>query len=78
MTDFIINVGKIEELQMLNDVMELEKIFTKAHRAIVQGMSVILIRKNVDGSTGKFDELTTEQDLRTYRNTVFKYLSPSK
>ncbi len=74
MSEYTINVSEIEDLQMTNNTDELEQMFTKAHRAVVQGKPVILVRENVDGSTYKFDELTTEDDLKNYKESVFKYL----
>ncbi len=75
MDEFEINVTKVEELQMTDDIAELEQIFSKAKSKIVQGETVVLVRKNnSDGSTYKFDELTTESDLKNYRLSVFKYL----
>ncbi len=74
MNEFTINVTEVEELQMTNSIADLEQIFSKAKSIIVQGETVVLVRKNTDGSTYKFDELTTEFDLDNYRETVFKYL----
>lgn len=73
MTDYVINVTKIEELQVLNDVNELQNIFSKAKSAIVNGANVILVRKS-KSATEKFDEITTLEDLERYRKQVFKYL----
>lgn len=74
MNDFTINVTEVEELQMTKGIADLEQIFLKAKSIIVQGETVVLVRKNVNGSTYKFDELTTESDLENYKQTVFKYL----
>ncbi len=74
MNEFEINVTEVEELQMTSSIADLEQIFSKAKSIIVQGETVALVRKNTDGSTYKFDELTTEADLDDYRQTVFKYL----
>ncbi len=74
MNEFEINVTEVEELQMTNSIADLEQIFSKAKSIIVQGETVALVRKNTDGSTYKFDELTTEADLENYKQTVFKYL----
>jgi len=74
MTEYEIDVAKIEELQTLNDKDELEKIFSKAQSTIVNGENVILVRKQRNGSSQKFDELTTLEDLERYRKSVFKYL----
>ncbi len=74
MNDFTINVTEVEELQMTNNTTDLEQMFAKAKSIIVQGETVALARKNADGSTYKFDELTTEADLQNYKHTVFKYL----
>lgn len=74
MDGFEINVTQVEELQMTKSIAELEQIFTKAKSIIVQGETVILVRKNSDGSSNKFNELTTEADLENYKQTVFKYL----
>jgi hypothetical protein len=35
---------------------------------------VLLVRKNANGSTDKFDEISTEQDLKQYKEGVYKYL----
>lgn len=72
--EYIIDVGNIEELQMTNDQMELEEIFSKAHRTVVQGGTVQLMRKNFDNKLYAFDKITTEKDLDNYKRSVFKYL----
>lgn len=74
MNDYSVNVTKVEELQMTSSLMELEQIFSKAQSIVVQGGAVILTRQNADGTAYKFDEITTEADLDTYKNSVFKYL----
>lgn len=75
MREYVIDVSRIEELQTLNDKDELEKIFFKAQSTIVNGESVILVRKNKNGKNEKFDEISTEDELRQYRDKVFRYLS---
>lgn len=74
MPEFIINVAEIEELQMISDEAELERIFTRAKSTIVQGGTVILGRKSGSGQLQRFDEITTEPDLDTYKQGVFKLL----
>jgi hypothetical protein len=74
MQEYTINVGEIEELQMIKDTDTLDQMFTRAKSTIVQGGSVILERRNPDGTTYRFDEITTEVDLMTYKETVFKHL----
>lgn len=74
MREYVIDVSKIEELQTLNDKHELEKIFSKAQSTIVNGEAVMLVRKDRKGSSQKFDELSTLEDLKRYKKSVFKYL----
>lgn len=74
MRAYVIDVSKIEELQNLNDKNELEKIFFKAQSTIVNGENVILVRKDKQGVSQKFDELSTLEDLNRYKKSVFKYL----
>lgn len=75
MTDYTIRVNEIEELQTINNVAELEKIFTKAKSAIVNGANVILARKEASGKLNTFDELDTLEALQKYKAQVFKYLT---
>jgi len=75
MKAYVIDVSKIEELQNLNDKDELETIFYRANSTIVNGEKVILIRKNKNGGSEKFDEITTQEDLEQFRKRVFKYLN---
>lgn len=74
MNDYTINVTQIEEYQTINNINELEKIFTKAKSAIVNGAKVILTRKDSAGKSSKFDEMDTLDQLESYRKQVFKYL----
>jgi hypothetical protein len=74
MQDYIINVANIEELQMTNDVQELDVIFQKAKSAIVCGAAVLIVRKDALGNGVPFDTLTTLPDLKSYKETVYKYL----
>lgn len=74
MQEFVISVNEIEELQMVKDMDELERIFGRAKSTIVQGEAVILMRENPGGAQHKVDVLTTEADLETYKRSVLKYL----
>ncbi len=74
MPEFLINVAQIEELQMINDKDELEKIFNRAKSMVIQGGTMVLARKLKDGKMERFDEITTEADLAAYKKGVFKYL----
>ena len=74
MQEFIINVTEIEELQTIKDTGTLDSIFEKAKRTIVGGGTVILVRKQADGKSEKFDEMSTLENLTTYKNWVYKYL----
>ena len=74
MNEFTIDVSEVEGLQMTSSLMELEQMFTRAHSTVVQGGSVVLVRKNGDGVTYKFEEITTEADLGAFKEKVFKYL----
>lgn len=76
MEDFIINVGQIEELQMINDIAGLDGIFQRAKRILVGGGIVALIRQQRNGQQDRFEEFSTLEDLETYRSRVYKYLSP--
>ena len=74
MTSYTIDVTRIEELQTIRDLDTLENIFTRAKSTIVNGESVILVRSQGGKKPEKFDEMTTLEDLETYRDSVFKYL----
>lgn len=74
MQEYIIEATQIEELQTINDRKELDKIFDRAKQTIVNGESVLLVRKQYNGSQEKFDELTTLDELGEYKEQVYKYL----
>ena len=74
MQEYIINVGEIEELQTIKNIDSLDIIFARAKSTVVNGESVILVRKYMDGRTERFDEITTLEELDTYRKGVYKYL----
>jgi len=74
MKEYVIDVAKIEELQTLNDKDELANIFYRANSTIVNGEKVILVRKNKNGRSEKFDEMSTQEDLEQFRKRVLKYL----
>ena len=74
MEDFIINVGKIEEWQMLKDVASLDEVFTRAKRVLVGGGTVALVREQRTGDSYRFEEFTNLDDFETYRRNVYKYL----
>ena len=74
MKDYVIDVGMIEQLQMVNDIQELDSIFQRAKTAVVCGASANLARKDAQGKLQQFDAFTTPVDLETYRLNVYKYL----
>jgi hypothetical protein len=74
MRAYVIDVSRIEELQTLNDRHELENIFFRAKSTVVNGEKVLLVRKNKNGKSEKFDEISTQDELEQYRQRVFRYL----
>lgn len=74
MNEYTINVSEVEDLQTISNVAELNKIFARAQSTVVQGGTVVLVRRTPDGSVYKFDEITTEADVENYKQMVFKYL----
>ncbi|WP_153800435.1 hypothetical protein [Foetidibacter luteolus] len=74
MTEYIINVTEIEELQMTKDINALNSIFQKARSVVVGGGVIRLVRKSTTGGIQPFDELSNEEQLKTYKKQVFKYL----
>ena len=74
MLPYEIDVTKIEELQTLRDTDELDRIFTRARSAIVNGESVFLVRKKGGKGGERFDEFTTLEDLDRYKTSVYRYL----
>lgn len=74
MENFIISVNKIEEWQTVQDIAALDSIFVKAKKSITGGNAAILQRKNPDGNAFKVDEISTLEDLETYKKQVYKYL----
>lgn len=75
MEDYIINVGKVEEWQMINDLTALEEVFQRAKRTLVGGGVVALIREQRGGGAYRFEEFTNLDDFEQYRRNVYKYLS---
>lgn len=76
MDDYIINVGHIEDLQMINDIGGLDSIFQRAKRTIVGGGTVVLVRQQRGGQADRFEAFSTLEDLEAYRKNVYKYLTP--
>ena len=74
MEDLTINVAEIEALQTIGNTDELNRIFEKGKRCIVNGCTVVLARKQPGGSLEKFDALSTLEDFENYRKWVFKFL----
>ena len=74
MQEYKIDVTLIEELQNTSNTHALDKIFTRAKSTIVNGEKVLLERREANGRTEKFDELTTLEALDDYKRTVYKYL----
>ena len=59
---------------MIRNTTALDRIFKDAKETIVNGEAVWLMRKQPAGTVEKFDELTTLDDLRQYKKSVYKYL----
>ena len=74
MKEYVINVSRIEELQTLHDLHELDLIFSRARSTIVNGEKVVMVRTTGSAPPQKFDELSTLEDLELLRARVFKYL----
>ncbi|MBS1662868.1 MAG: hypothetical protein JST68_17620 [Bacteroidetes bacterium] len=74
MEDYIINVGKIEEWQMINDVSSLDEVFQRAKRVLVGGGTVALIREQRSGETWKVNEFSSLEDFEEYRTNIYKYV----
>ena len=74
MEDYIINVGKVEEWQMIRDISSLDETFQRAKRVLVGGGMVALIRQQRDGSSYRFEEFTNLEDFEAYKKNVYKYL----
>lgn len=74
MEDYIINVGQVEEMQMIKDIPGLDRLFNKAKITIIGGGKVLLVRKQLNGKLEKFDEHTTLDDFESYKAGVYKYL----
>lgn len=74
MEDYIINVGQIEDLQMINDIAGLDGIFQRAKRILVGGGIVALVRQQRGGQADRFEEFSTLEDLEAYRKNVYKHL----
>jgi hypothetical protein len=75
MEDYVINVGKVEEWQMIKDISSLDEMFQRAKRVLVGGGTVALMREQRDGSSWKVDEFSNLDDFEAYRKNVYKYLS---
>ncbi|HUP12929.1 MAG TPA: hypothetical protein VM187_11970, partial [Niastella sp.] len=71
---YTIIVNQIEEFQMLNDRQSLDAIFRKAQSAVVGGEVVALVRQNTNGQQYRFEEISTLEDLNTYKKNVYKYV----
>ncbi len=74
MQNFQINVSELEELQTIKDTESLDRIFAKGKRTVIGGALVVLIRKQADGTSVHFDEISTEEELKQYKKGVYKYL----
>jgi hypothetical protein len=74
MEDYMINVGKVEEWQMINDTASLDEMFMRAKRVLVGGGTVALVREQRDGTSWKVDEFSNLEEFDKYRQNVYKYL----
>lgn len=73
--EYEINVARIEELQMEQNRHDLDFIFTKARSTVVSGGAVILMRQKTNGPAERFDSITTEEDLATYKAAVYRFIA---
>jgi hypothetical protein len=74
MEDFIIPVGQVEEWQMTNDIMELDRLFQRAIAVLVGGGTVALVRQQRSGETYRVGEFTDLEEFEQYKKNVYKYL----
>jgi hypothetical protein len=74
MEDYIINVGKVEEWQMINDIPSLDETFQRARRVLVGGGTVVLQREQRSGELWKVGEYSDLEEFDAYRKNVYKYL----
>ena len=74
MDDYIINVGKVEEWQMIKDLASLDETFRRAKHVLVGGGTVALVRQQRDGTSYRFEQFTNLDDFEVYRKNVYKYL----
>jgi hypothetical protein len=74
MDDYVINVGKVEEWQMIKDMAALDEVFQRAKRVLVGGGRVVLTRELRIGDSYRFEEFTNLDDFEAYRKNVYKYL----
>ena len=74
MEDYIINVGKVEEMQMIKDIPALDELFQRAKRVLVGGGTVALVREQRNGGSYRFEEFTNLEDFEQYKKNVYKYL----
>ncbi|HEY4107622.1 hypothetical protein [Puia sp.] len=74
MDEYVINVGKVEEWQMIKDIATLDEVFQRAKRVLVGGGMVALVREQRDGSSYRFEQFTNLEDFEEYRKNVYKYL----
>ena len=74
MEDYIINVGKVEEWQMIKDIAALDEVFRRAKNTLVGGGTVALVREQRNGDAYRFEEFTNLDDFEQYRKNVYKYL----
>jgi hypothetical protein len=72
--DYIINVGKVEEWQMIRDIAALDEMCQRAKRILVGGGTVALVREQRDGDPWRVDEFTNLDDFEAYKKNVYKYL----
>ena len=74
MEDYIINIGQVEEMQMIKDLQALDEIFQRAKRNLVGGGLVILERVQRSGEPWRVGELTNLEEFDEYKKKVYKYL----
>ena len=74
MDDYVINVGQVEEWQMIKDIAALDELFQRAKRVLVGGGKVALVRELRNGDSYRFEEFTNLDDFQVYRSNVYKYL----